>query len=62
MLDVPRQYKPLIDAQTYALFDAARWLMAIVGELGAETYEAKNDLFKIKIEKVVCEEDVGSGF
>lgn len=54
MPDVPRQYKHLIDEQTLRLFDAAQWIMSVVGELEADTYEAENDLLKVKIERITA--------
>ena len=52
MTDVPKQYKHLIDKQTLNLMDAARWIMSIVGELGADTYEAEDGQYKVTIERI----------
>lgn len=49
--DVPKQYKKLTDENTLKLFEAGRWLYAIVEELGNESYEATDGKIKITITK-----------
>jgi len=51
-LDIPRQYKSIVDEQHIILMNAAKKIYAIVAELGCNEFNIENGYIKIMISKL----------
>ena len=49
--DVAPQYKAMVDYYTLAIMDAAKDLMALVEELGCDSYQCANETYIVVIER-----------
>jgi hypothetical protein len=55
--DIPSQYKPLIKDRCQSILSSSKDIMAVVGELGCNTYTMRSNGLLITIQQLPKRED-----